>query len=330
MSKNKLEIEIFSAWNTYAISMMSVLENCGMWHKTDSFQKFMCETGISAQFCVDKNCSALPVTDYDWINEHTSFMERIGIQTAKYYSAPQDPMYSVTQQEAVQAVKNAIDNKTASVAWGIDTGEFGVIYGYDDDDNVFYTKGIGSQNTNSSLPILYSNLGKTFEYAPVLYCEIPMSSYDVDKNQAFINFLKIYIQEMKRISDTPERAYGLAAYDMLIDAVKEKTVNEFGLRYCVGIYYERKDAILIYLSERQKEDSGRLLSQLIESFQETVRLYRKLMYDILQEDTEGWNYLSQPIREECYSEITKVLSEMKLSEIKNVSIAEQILAMYTK
>lgn len=163
MSKNILEIEIFSAWNTYAISMMSVLENCDMWCKTDTFQKFMCETGIAVQFCVDKNCSPLPITDYDWINEHTSFMERIGIQTKKYYSDPQDPMYSVTQQEAVQAIKNAIDNKIASVVWGIDTGEFGVIYGYDDEDKVFYTKGIGSQNTNASLPILYNNLGKTFD-----------------------------------------------------------------------------------------------------------------------------------------------------------------------
>lgn len=330
MSKNKLEIELCSAWNTYASSMMSVLENCGMWHKTDTFQKFMCETGIAAQFCVDKTCSPLPVTDYDWMNDHTSFMERIGIQTAKYFSAPQDPMYSVTQQKAVQAIKNAIDNKIASVVWGIDTGEFGVIYGYDDEDNVFFTKGIGNQNTNSSLPILYSNLGKTFEYAPVLYCEIPQSSHDVNQNQAFINFLNLYVQEMNRISDNPERAYGFAAYDMLINAIREKTIHEFGLRYCAGIYYERKGAILIYLLERQKEDSNSLLSQLIDSFHETVQLYKKLMYDILQEDTNGWNYLSLPIREDSYSEITKVLYEMKLSEKKNTTIANQILAAYTK
>ena len=33
MAKKKLDIEVFSAWNTYAISMMSVLEHCGMWNK---------------------------------------------------------------------------------------------------------------------------------------------------------------------------------------------------------------------------------------------------------------------------------------------------------
>lgn len=325
MSKNKLEIEVFSAWNTYAVSMMSVLENCGMWNRADTFQKFMCETGITARFCVDENCSALPVTDYDWMGEHAEFMERIGVKTVRYFAAPNDSSYDITQQEAVEAVKCAIDNGRACVAWGIDTGEFGVIYGYDEEDKVFFAKGIGSSNTDSSLPILYSNLGKTFEYAPVLYCEIPQASHAVDKNQAYRNFLEIYVNEMERISDNAERAYGLAAYDMLISAACGKTINEFGLRYCTGIYYERKEAILMYLQERQEEDTGELLSQFVDSFCETVGLYKKLMYDILHQGTDGWNHLSKPVSKESYSEIINVLREMKQSEEKNIDIAKQIL-----
>lgn len=325
MSKNKLEIEVFSAWNTYAVSMMSVLENCGMWRKTDTFQKFICETGIATRFCVDKTCSPLPVTDYDWMDEHTRFMERIGVQTVKFFAVPQDPAYDKTQQKAIRAIKSAIDNKRASVAWGIDTGEFGVIYGYDDGDEVLFVKGIGNSNTDASLPVLYHNLGKTFEYAPVLYCEIPQTSHDVDQNLTFVNFLNSYVQEMKRISDDPERAYGFAAYDMLINAVLEKNVNEFGLRYCTGIYFERKEAILMYLLEKQEENSNRLLSQLIDSFRETIRLYKELMNGILQQDTDGWNHLSKPIHEDSYPEIIKILREMKRSEEENVALAKQIL-----
>lgn len=325
MSNNKLEMEVFSAWNTYAVSMMSVLEHCGMWQKTDTFQKFLCETGIAARFCVDKACSPLPVTDYDWMDEHTRFMERIGVQTDKFFAAPQDPAYDSTQQKAIRAIKSAIDNTRASVAWGIDTGEFGVIYGYDDEDEVLFVKGIGSSNTDASLPVLYHNLGKTFEYAPVLYCEIPQISYDVNPNQAFVNFLNGYVQEMNRISDDPERAYGFAAYDMLINAVLEKNVNEFGLRYCTGIYFERKEAILMYLLEKQEDKSNCLLTQLIDSFRETIRLYKVLMNDILQQDTDGWNHLSKPIHEDNYPKIIKVLREMKRSEEKNVALVKQIL-----
>lgn len=325
MSKGKLEINVFSAWNTYAVSMMSVLENCGMWRESDTFQKFLCETGIAARFCVDQTCSPLPVTDYDWMDEHTRFMEQIGVQTVKFFAAPQDPAYDMVQQRAVQAVKNAIDDKKACVAWGIDTGEFGVIYGYDDEDEVFFVKGIGSSNTDSSLPVLYHNLGKTFEYAPVLYCEIPQISHDVDQNKVFIDFLHGYVREMKQISDNPERAYGFAAYDMLTDAVRKNTINEFGLRYCTGIYYERKEAIFMYLSERQKEGGNPLSVQLIDSFHETLRLYQKLMYDILQQGMDGWNHLAKPISEKCYPEIIRVLREMKESEENNVAVVKQIL-----
>ena len=52
MAKKKLDIEVFSAWNTYAISMMSVLEHCGMWNKEYTFQRFLSVTGIASQFCV--------------------------------------------------------------------------------------------------------------------------------------------------------------------------------------------------------------------------------------------------------------------------------------
>ena len=44
MAKKKLDIEVFSAWNTYAVSMMSVLEHCGMWNKEYTFQRFLSVT----------------------------------------------------------------------------------------------------------------------------------------------------------------------------------------------------------------------------------------------------------------------------------------------
>ena len=145
MAKKKLDIEVFSAWNTYAISMMSVLEHCGMWNKEYTFQRFLSITGIASQFCVDENCSALPITDYDWMEEHARFTERIGVRTKKYYAAPGAEEYSVKQKEAIMAIKKSIEDGKACVVWGIDTGEFGVIYGYDDEDKVFFSKGIGSR-----------------------------------------------------------------------------------------------------------------------------------------------------------------------------------------
>ena len=323
MSKKKLEIEVFSAWNTYAISIMSVLEHCGMWDKEATFQKFLSVTGIASQFCVDANCSALPVTDYDWMEMHTHFMECIGVQTKKYYASPSDEGYASKQEETISELKRAIQNGKAGVVWGIDTGEFGVIYGYDDEDGVFFPKGIGSQNTNFSMPILYRNLGKTFEPAPILYCEMPESVHEVDWQQAYRKTLQMYVQGMQASRDASGHVYGLAVYNAISDAVREDRVDSFGLKYCTGIFYERKDAILKYLEEIQNEQPSEVLAQLIDSFRITVDLYRKLLFDILGEGTEGWNFLFEPVNKERYPEVIKIMQELKESEEKNVELAEQ-------
>lgn len=324
MANKKLDIEVFSAWNTYAISMMSVLEHCGMWNKEHTFQRFLSVTGIGAQFCVDANCSSLPVTDYDWMEEHVRFMERIGIQTKKYYAAPGAEEYSARQEEAITAIKKGIEDGKTCAVWGIDTGEFGVIYGYDDEDKVFFPKGIGSQNTDTSMPILYGNLGKTFEWAPVLYCEIPESVREVDWNQAYFEALRLYAEGMAAVRKNG-RAYGLAAYDAIADAVREDRLDSFGFKYCIGIYYERKDALLLYLEEMQKEQPSEALEELIEAFRATVGLYRKLMFDTLGGGTEGWNNLFEPVNKECYPEIIKIMQELKASEEKNVELIKCVV-----
>ncbi len=324
MAKKKLDIEVFSAWNTYAISMMSVLEHCGMWNKEDTFQKFLSVTGIASRFCVDANCSSLPVTDYDWMEDHACFMERIGVRTKKYYAAPGAEEYSAVQEEAVVAIKEGIEAGRACVTWGIDTGEFGVIYGYDDEDKVFFPKGIGSRNTNTSMPILYSNLGKTFEWAPVLYCEIPEALREIDWDQAYEDTLRLYVQGMEAARENG-RMYGLAAYDTMMEAVQKDKLDAFGFKYCIGIFYERKEALLLYLEEQQKERTSETLIQLVEAFRMTVALYRELMFEILGGGTEGWNTLFEPVDKQCYPKIMKALGELKESEERNIELVKSMM-----
>ena len=325
MAKKSLDIEVFSAWNTYAISMMSVLEHCGMWNKEYTFQRFLSVTGIAARFCVDANCSSLPVTDYDWMEQHADFIERIGVQTKKYYAAPEVEEYSARQEEAIKAIKKGIEDNKACVVWGIDTGEFGIIYGYDDEDKVFFPKGIGNQNTNTSMPVLYNNLGKTFEWAPVLYCEIPEVVHEVDWNRAYWNALQLYVEGMQTSQDVSGRTYGFGVYDTIVEAVRENRLDSFGFKYCIGIYYERKDALLLYLEEMHKEQPSEALEELIEAFRVTVGLYRKLMFDILEGGTEGWNNLFEPVNKECYPEIIKIIQKLKASEEKNVELIKDVI-----
>ncbi|MBQ8546979.1 MAG: hypothetical protein IJ427_00630, partial [Lachnospiraceae bacterium] len=186
-------------------------------------------------------------------------------------------------------------------------------------------KGIGSRNTNTSMPILYSNLGKTFEWAPVLYCEIPEKVHEVDWNRAYAEALRLYIEGMQTSRDDSGRTYGFGVYDVIADAVREDRLDSFGFKYCIGIFYERKDALLLYLEEMQKEQPSEALAQLIEAFRTTVGLYRKLMFDTLGGGTEGWNSLFEPIDKGGYPEIVKTMQELKVSEEKNVEFTKCVI-----
>lgn len=325
MANKKLDTPLFSAWNTYAVSMMSVLEGCGMWNKEDTFQKFLGVTGIAAQLCMDTHCSALPVTDYDWITEHPRFLEGIGVKTQIYHASPDDPAYEYKQGQAIDAVKKSLNQNRAVVVWGIDTGEFGIIDGYDDEDGVFFTKGIGSPNAGTSMPILYRNLGKTFANAPVLYVEIPDSFQTIDRKQAYYHSLKLYAQEMTRVSDRADRAYGIGGYDLLISGLKKGECDSFGLRYCLGVYYERKDAMLLYLREIRDVFENQEIAYIIDELEQVVCLYRQIIFDVLAQGTDGWNHLWKEIDKENYPDMIQIVEKIKEREIQIVDKINQLI-----
>ena len=314
MSCKKLDTVLFGAWNTYAISMMSVLEDCGMWNKDFTFQKFLGVTGIAARFCMDSRCSALPITDYDWLKENPLFMKRIGVTTDVFFAKATNECFKQTQSLAVERIKKSIDNNQAVTLWGVDTGEFGIIYGYDDEDGAFFTKGIGTNNTDYSIPVLYNNLGKTFESAPILYCEIPVAKHDIDWKQAYIDSLRIYSDEMKSDVCDSDRSYGIKAYDTIIDAVKNNRCDEIGLRYCIGVCYERKDAMFRFVNEIKDLFDNDPFNDIVVAFGELRNLWKQLMFDVLKQDTCGWNNLQHPIDKSTYCEIVNIISLIKHCE----------------
>ena len=53
----------------------------------------------------------------------------------------------------------------------------------------------------------------------------------------------------------------------------------------------------------------------------------KLMFEILGEGTEGWNFLFQSLDKNTYPEIIKILQDLKISEKNNIELAKQTLAL---
>jgi len=91
------------------------------------------------------------VTVYDWTSEHQQAMARIGVFAELNMAEPGTPIYDAARRHTIQRVRESVDRGIGAILWGVDTGEFGVAYGYDDDDQVLLVSGVASAGSDSGL-----------------------------------------------------------------------------------------------------------------------------------------------------------------------------------
>jgi hypothetical protein len=315
--KEMLDISIAGTWSTYAGSMVSILKHCGMWESHRSLADFMGMTGIAFQFIVHKACASSSVTVYDWEGDHPVFLRRIGVKTDFCFSAPNQSNYMEVCRIAEQGIKDSIHAGRGVVLWGVDTGEFGIVRGYDDEEQVFYVSGIGTGDGVHSNPILYSNLGRTFQPAPVMYCHYPVSYESRDEHDIWVDSLKFYVQYMRESKVRGDFGQGLAAYEYWINAMNTN-FKPFGLRYITGVYAERKMLAYTYFESRSK----RLKPDFVEIWSNIKDTFKKMHFDILEQDFNGWNHLHKPVSEAQAKQVKSLLLQAKLLEGQAVELAD--------
>jgi hypothetical protein len=313
-------------WTTYLGAAHGVLSAAKMIDM--SLPEMSGMTGLAFHFFIHNKCNPGSVTVYDWVNRHQNALERIGVLSKVYHDEPNTPTYEVARQQAVDIIKASIDRGIGVIAWAIDNGEFGIIYGYDDDDGVFMVDGVGKFNRPlGSDPMLYENIAKKFPPAPFLHYQIPLQSVVFEREQAYLESLKYYATLMeKQFHMTPHFHSGFLAYDKWIHALNSTAYNAFGLRYIISVYSETKCLAAQYI--RQLADtwdgiSG--LTDLAECFEEVARLYRLMMVDIMQQDWNGAKHLNKPVSTEQTLQLIPCLERAKKMESDAVFIIKHAI-----
>ena len=312
----KLSARIVGSWSSYAGSAFGVVRDCGMWDfNREYYGLFLGLTGICFQTIYDKNCGAGSVTAYDWEKGHSEFLQRIGITTGLCcdYDGNAHPT-------VVAEVKAAVDQGNSAVLWGVDTGEFGVIYGYDDSDGVFLVSGIGGNDSNESNPILYQNIGS--HMGNMLFCQFPTAYKKREFADMVNDSLKYYISHMT----STEPNYGLNAYSNLLHALANDC-DSFGLRYTTGVYAERKaqaedfindDVLSLYKRSDAIKKAG-------EHFIAVKELYNKIHFEVLEQGFDGWNHLQKPVSSEAKKAIVPIVKEIVRREKEAVELMRAVV-----
>lgn len=284
-------------------------------------------SGMGSHLIVHDTCHPGAVTWYPWLYDHAAALDRLGVLSEVYLSFPGSRTYEAACRRAVTNIKASIDRGVAAVLWGVDTGEFGVVYGYDDTDGVLLVSGVYGQGPEGSVPILYENVGRTFEGAPILHYQIPLERVPVDRDQVYRASLAEYVSWMQRpIHTDPSYHCGLAAYDVWIKALSRPDLNQYGMRYLVYVYYETKDFMAAYvrrLAETWQGAPG--LTEIAESFRTVSTVYDRMM-EVLEQTWEPPPILNQPVTPEQLRALDTLLRDARAKEAATVALVNRALA----
>ncbi len=244
MARKVLEnISMGMSWTTYIGSVHGVLKGAGLWN--DSVELLMGMTGMAFHFIVHSQTCPSSVTVYDWMPEHYLMMDRIGIysESTLIENSGNLNTFDKARAMAVSCIKESIDKGIGVVVWApTPVLEFGIINGYDDEDEVFFVIDCMKKNPD---PLMYSNLGKS--EVPILFLQRFYVRVNVDPEKIFRDSLHFGVYQWERGANIPMYASGRGGYLNLINAIEKKDFNPFGLVYLLAVYADSKRNIDTYL-----------------------------------------------------------------------------------
>jgi len=238
-------------WTSYMASVEGALRGAGLWD--EETYKLMGMTGMGFQFIVHEACCPSSVTVYDWLDEHMTMMDRIGMHSQQGLAWMGMNTFALAQRDAVAAIKGSIDRGVAVVVWApTPIMEFGLVTGYDDEDAVYSVEQCTGQKAD---PLLYTNLGKS--EVPLLYYQVLLDRVAVPREKSYRESLQFGLQEWNRTQHGhPGYGRGRQGYDNLIAALERDDLNPFGLSYCLAVYSHAKADVARYLEFLKGESSA--------------------------------------------------------------------------
>lgn len=220
-------------------------------------------SGMSFKFAVHEDLLPLSVTAYGlWNIEHQPAVDNLGFYSENDGGYTRHPTFSYYQREAVPWVKQSLDKGVGVIYW---LPEFGVIYGYDDEDGVFY---IQNGQSKDFRVVLYDNFG--LNSTRFWSVQVIGDKVDVDPKDQLLESIRLAIQDWNTPYKTlPNKdiASGKLAFTFLVNGLNKGDFHEQGAVYILDSYLYSRSEIVHFL-----RDSRHLLPGLDDAFQ----IYKKV------------------------------------------------------
>lgn len=143
-----------------------------------------------------------------------------------------DEVMAQAQNDAMPVIKKSIDSGVPVVSWDVGECEWGLIIGYDDEKELFYTLLASGSETELS----YENLGK--RDMPMLDIITITDKSDKSQEDIIADTLMLAKSHLSG-EEWCENAQGLAAYTRLIEMLESEDTTlatSWGMEYALGTF----------------------------------------------------------------------------------------------
>lgn len=146
--------------------------------------------------------------------------------------------------EALELIHRSIDQGKPVLVWDLFIPEFGVIYGYDDEQRVLYA----GDNCGHNNTVPYENLGRgLIEELFVLAIDEP---FDISKTEMLKNALQMILRHYHGGEERfPRSVNGLEAYQVWLDAYRNRSIEPNGNAYNLAVVHDARLYAAAFLQE---------------------------------------------------------------------------------
>ncbi|MDQ0194260.1 RNA polymerase sigma factor [Paenibacillus wynnii] len=214
-------------WDTFALSVIHAVQYTEKNHY--SMADIMGLTGQAFRLQIHRDHLDLTgPTAYSWRSMFSKGLLNMGFGARTIGEGLRIPQTDDLVLEAFSFVHNAIDQGMPVIVWGVEQPFFALINGYNDESRIFRVTGLFE---STILP--YERFGR--DWSADLFLLSLGNAYDIEPAAALRGALSIIITHSEGQERTIKQEYvqGIAAYDVWIEALRDKGINAAAHAYTV-------------------------------------------------------------------------------------------------
>lgn len=220
-------------------------------------------TGFAFIFSAHKELIVASTEMYGLRTAAFRSLDILGYYSEVYSGLKNYLTFPLHQKRAIIRAKESIDEGLGVIVWAPGITDFGVIYGYDDEDGVFLYK---DRHHKDEQILLYENLGRV--EANFWMCQIIGGSIEKDIRDIYLDSLEFAIDiwetpYIDEIVHNRAMASGRKAYEYLINGMKKDD------------FYDKGAGKIIYYNMIAREEAYHYLNDVKEELPEFYQAYLK-------------------------------------------------------